>query len=285
MKKYIKLIRISLFSILLLMFMSYMIVEYVDNVKIRTIIFIIILIVESILLVILLKKDKCAIPRIMILDFINMALFIGLLISFGKGLLAINRLQNIFQGNNGYLSSYSKSIGDEGYADIESAVKDALEYRKQELGRGELEEIYRIQVGEKVFVYLKEAESVVELEFFWQDNLYYYLGSKTLIYAGMGSSDGYTLEETIRKDIANTMWRGVGYEEVGAPTWGVSDNEQIFAMTINSEKMDNVVQIDEKSGKTYYFWIIINIGEIKTIDDVKEIKIETNMSERELKSA
>lgn len=100
----------------------------------------------------------------------------------------------------------------------------------------------------------------------------------------MGSSDRYTLEETIRKDIANTMWRGVGYEEVGAPTWGVSDNEQIFSMTINSEKMDNVIQIDEKSGKTYYFWIIINIGEIKTIDDVKEIKIETNMSERELKN-
>lgn len=259
--------------------MSYMIVNYVDNVKIRAIIFIIILIVESILLVILLKKDKCAIPRIMILDFINMALFIGLLISLGKDLLAINRLQNIFQGNNGYLASYSKSIGDEGYADIESAVKDTLEYRKQELGRDELEEIYRIQVGEKVFIYLKEAESVVELEFFWQDNLYYYLGSKTLIYAGMGSGDGYTLEETIRKDIANTMWRGVGYEEVGAPTWGVSDNEQIFVMTINSEKMDNVVQIDEKSGKTYYFWIISNIGEIKTIDDVKAIKIETNMLE------
>lgn len=188
-----------------------------------------------------------------------------------KDLLAINRLQNIFQGNNGYLASYSKSIGDEGYADIESAVKDKLEYRKQELGRDELEEIYRIQVGEKVFIYLKEAESVVELEFFWQDNLYYYLGSKTLIYTGMGSSDGYTLDETIRKDIANTMWRGVGYEEVGAPTWGVSDNEQIFAMTINSEKMDNVVQIDEKSGKTYYFWIISNIGEIKTIDDKRAL--------------
>lgn len=47
-------------------------------------------------------------------------------------------------------------------------------------------------------------------------------------------------------------------------------------MTINSEKVDEVILIDEKDGKKYYFWIASKVGEIKTIEDVKEAEIKIN---------
>lgn len=274
MKNSMKLIRVGLFSILLLLFSAYMIVEYVDNIKLRLIIFIILFIATVIAAVILLRSPKCAVSRIIILDILNIVIFVGLLGTFGRELMAINEVRNAFEGNNGFVSAYSKSIGDKGYEDIGSAVEDAIESRKKTTNQNELEEIYRVQTGDKIFIYFKESENIIEFEFFKQDDLYYSYGSKLLMYYGAGSSDGSTVEETIRKDIANTMWRGVESNEVGAPAWGVSIDEQISSMTINSMKVDDVIQIDEKDGKKYYFWITTNTGEIETIEDVKGAVIQ-----------
>ena len=274
MKNSMKLIRVGLFSILLLLFSAYMIVEYVDNIKLRLIIFIILFIATVIAAVILLRSPKCAVSRIIILDILNIVIFVGLLGTFGRELMAINEVRNAFEGNNGFVSAYSKSIGDKGYEDIGSAVEDAIESRKKTTNQNELEEIYRVQTGDKIFIYFKESENIIEFEFFKQDDLYYSYGSKLLMYYGAGSSDGSTVEETIRKDIANTMWRGVESNEVGAPAWGVSLDEQISSMTINSMKVDDVIQIDEKDGKKYYFWITTNTGEIETIEDVKGAVIQ-----------
>lgn len=55
---------------------------------------------------------------------------------------------------------------------------------------------------------------------------------------------------------------------------GVSDDEQIFSVTINDKEVDNIIPIDKNNGKNYYFWIMLNADGIETIDDVKEIKIE-----------
>ena len=274
MKNIIKIIRISLFSILLLMFSGYMITEHIDNMKTRSILFILLLIAIVILAVILLKSSICTFPRLIILDFLSLAILIGLVGTFWKGVSEIGELQNSIQGNNGFLFSYSKDIGSKGYEDLESAVKDIVEYRGKHLEEKEMKEIYRAQVENKEYIYLKEPESVTELEFFRQDDLYYYSGSKVLTYVGVGSNDSYTITETVRKDIANTMWRGVGSEKGKAPAWGVSDDEQIFSVTINDKEVDNIIPIDKNNGKNYYFWIMLNADGIGTIDDVKEIKIE-----------
>ena len=274
MKNLIKAIRISLFSILLLMFSGYMITEHIDNMKTRSILFILLLIAIVILAVILLKSSICTFPRLIILDFLSLAILIGLVGTFWKGVSEIGELQNSIQGNNGFLFSYSKDIGSKGYEDLESAVKDIVEYRGRHLEQNETEEIYRVRMENKEYVYWKEPESIVELEFFRQDDLYYYSGSKVLTYVGVGSNDSYTITETVRKDIANTMWRGVGSEKGKAPAWGVSDDEQIFSVTINDKEVDNIIPIDKNNGKNYYFWIMLNADGIETIDDVKEIKIE-----------
>ena len=276
MKNGIKLIRISVFSILLLMLMTEVIVEYVDIVKNRTILFIILYVALILLIVMLGKEPKCAISRIMVLDLLSIVFFILLMVSLSKGISETEMVLSTFEGNNGYICSYSKGIGSKGYDDIESALKDQIEYRNKTSNQNELEEIYRIQVEEKNFVYFKEAEWIAEFEFFRQNDLYYSSGTKDLMYDGIGSSDSYTAEETIRKDIANTMWRGVSYDEVGAPAWGVSTDEQISSMSINAEPVDDVILINEIDGKKYYFWITTNVEGIETIDDVKAAEIEMN---------
>lgn len=92
MKNLIKAIRISLFSILLLMFSGYMITEHIDNMKTRSILFILLLIAIVILAVILLKSSICTFPRLIILDFLSLAILIGLMGTFWKGVSEIGEL-------------------------------------------------------------------------------------------------------------------------------------------------------------------------------------------------
>lgn len=92
MKNIIKIIRISLFSILLLMFSGYMITEHIDNMKTRSILFILLLIAIVILAVILLKSSICTFPRLIILDFLSLAILIGLMGTFWKGVSEIGEL-------------------------------------------------------------------------------------------------------------------------------------------------------------------------------------------------
>lgn len=101
--------------------------------------------------------------------------------------------------------------------------------------------------------------------------MYYDLGS-TCTYVLY--DDRYTAEETIREDMVHSMGTGRGsYDRLTAPAWGISTEERIFSMTINEEKVDEVILIDEEDGKKYYFWVVSNIGEIKTVEDVKAAKI------------
>lgn len=103
--------------------------------------------------------------------------------------------------------------------------------------------------------------------------MYYYIGSMYVLYNSVVCSDNCTTEETIKKDMAYTMWRGGIRIMTGAPAWGVSADENILSMTINSENVDYVIQVNEIDGKKYYFWIVKNTGEIETIEDVLEAEI------------
>ena len=273
----IKAIRIIAFDILFLMLLGVIIVECVDIMKIRSILTKIAYIVCFLLAVILKKMPQFEVERVTILDFLSIVMFIGLLAYLGKGLLLVTKINDTFHGNNIFAFSYIDGDSDGGYNDIDSFFEDEREKRKEIGYFSDLEEIYRIQAEEKIFIYFKEgAMEIVEYNFLKQDDLYYFLGKNILAYDWIESNASYTAEETIRADIAHTMWRGVGLTKAGAPAWGVSTDENIFSMTINSENVDDVILIDEIDGKKYYFWIITNVGEIKTLDDVKVADIEMN---------
>ncbi|MDE5867218.1 MAG: hypothetical protein K2H31_11575, partial [Lachnospiraceae bacterium] len=170
-------------------------------------------------------------------------LIIWLIISSQKELEKITDIENTFRGNNGYGSYYSDSIGNKGYGDIESALEDEIWNRDKKSffsNLNELEEIYRIQIGEKIFVYFKENEQqhVFGFEVCKQDDLYYCRGGNCLLYDGLGKN--YATEDTIRRDIVYNTLRGNGWDKIEAPAWGVSDDELIFSMSVNSEKVDDV---------------------------------------------
>ena len=273
--KVLKVIGLSAFLIISIMFTGSVIIKFVDNMKIRNILFAISCVVLYLLMVVLFKAPKAV--RWTVSALWGIVIFIGMIVSIVSSFRkpsAFFEITTTFRGNNSFSSFRSDGIGAKGYNDIESLLDDEIENRKKtkNLSDDDLEEIYRIQEGEKIFVYFKEkGVKIVEYTFFRQDDLYYSFGVNALSYNGVF---GYTAEETIRADIAHTMWRGGGFDELNAPAWGLSTDENIFSMTINSENVDDVILIDEKDGTKYYFWIITNVGEIKTIDDVKTAEIE-----------
>ena len=69
-----------------------MITEHIDNMKTRSILFILLLIAIFILAVILLKSSICTFPRLIILDFLSLAILIGLMGTFWKGVSEIGEL-------------------------------------------------------------------------------------------------------------------------------------------------------------------------------------------------
>lgn len=275
MKNRIKQIRIIILVILLLILVgkiSDVIVKYVDAMKTRNILNQALYIVSFLLFITLIKNKKIASPQVTIPDFFLIGTFvivlIAAMISFQNRDLQLTGITN-FPGNNGY-DGYVLNDA-KGYGDLGIALENSIINRKRESNFSKLEEIYRMQAGENIYIYLREDEkNIVEYKFLKQDDLYYSFGS---IGAYVLYDERYTVEETVREDMLHTMARGE-YDKLIAPAWGISADERIFSMTINGKKADDVVPIYEKDGNQYYFWIITNVEEIKTMDDVKAAKIE-----------
>lgn len=282
MKRIVKVIRIIVFSIILIFFMcavSDTLAKYGDAIKVGNILYNslpFLLIAYIVLIVMLVINPKWKVTRVTILDVVSIVMFIVLLAIGQKEVSSMTELHNAFQGNNAYAPFYSNGIGgNRGYDNMEELLEERIEFEKNTGDRNEMEEIYRIQAGEKIFVYCKvDEEYVVEFDFIEQDDLYYYLGELYILYDWIGYDGRYSEEATIKTDIVHTMRRDGVKRLEGAPAWGVSADEQIAFMTINAEPVDDVILINKKDGKKYYFWIITNVDEIKTLDDVKATEIE-----------
>lgn len=175
MKDSIKVIGISLSLIISLMFIGAVIVKFVHNMKIRNILFCILCIALVLIMLVLLKAPKvvCWTAGSMW----GIIIFIGMIVSIVSSVRETSKtlkIVTIFQGNNSFTRSYSDDIGAKGYDDINSILHEEIENRKKtrNLGDDDLKEIYRIQLGEKIFVYLKEKEvKIVEYDFFTQNDL------------------------------------------------------------------------------------------------------------------
>lgn len=282
MKKSVKVIRIIVFSIILIFFMcavSDTLAKYGDAIKVRNILYYslpFLLIAYIVLIVMLVINPKWKVTRLTILDVVSIVMFIVLLAIGQKEVSGMTELQNAFQGNNIYASFYSNGIGgSRGYDDMEGLLEERIEFEKNTGDHNEMEEIYRIQAGEKIFVYCKvDEEYVVEFDFIEQNDLYYYLGELYILYDWIGYDGRYPEEATIKTDIVHTMRRDGVKRLKGAPAWGVSADEQIASMMINGEPVDDVIQINELDGKKYYFWITTHIEGIETINDVIAAEIE-----------
>lgn len=284
MKKSLKVIRIFAFAIISIMFMCEAgdaLAKYGDAIKVRNILYYslpFLFIAYIVLIVMLVINPKWKVTRVTILDVVSIVMFIVLMVLLQKEVSSMTELQNAFQGNNIYASFYSNGIGgSRGYDNMEELLEERIEFEKNTGNHNEMEEIYRIQTGEKIFVYCKvDEEYVVEFDFIEQNDLYYYLGELYILYDWIGYDGRYSEEATIKTDIVHTMRRDGVKRLEGAPAWGVSADEQFASMVINGKPVDEVILVNEIDGKKYYFWLIMNVEELETIIDVKAAEIEMN---------
>lgn len=210
---------------------------------------------------------------------IGISIFVILLICilavfFGMHTTAV---QN-YHGNNLYNASFHISVGGRGYHDIDEAFHDIMEETYEKYESIDSEEIYRIDQGDYIWAFHKYSVGtdygIILLELSKKSDQYYFRGITNLAYDSSITDAKYDDVETIRADIAFNLFFGIKEKDKVYPAWGVSENSGIINASINGVNMDYVENLTGSDGKTFYFWVIENIGEIERVEDVENIPIE-----------
>lgn len=202
----------------------------------------------------------------------------------------INRASNLsYQGNNTYNSFYERSFGSSGYNDIDGSVAESIIKKQYQTTFSEsedlygplnVEELYRVKEGNYLWTFYKynlgtEITQMTALEFYNKNNKYYYYGSTTLAFDETSfTASKYSAAETIKADIAQSLFGRIKVKGIVYPVWGVTENIGIINASINGNQADYVREITGSDGQTYYFWLIKNIGEIENVEDIESIPIE-----------
>lgn len=260
-------IGIFVFCIMLLLF-SILIITTIDSIMLRNCVFIIssiVIVIIGLLLFFIMNKNR---KYIVVLYILSGVIFIIMLSLIFTNLIGTDLVDNC-QGNNIYNSQYVKSIGSKGYNSIDEGVTNMLE----KYGEDEYEELYRVSDENYIWVFEKGNCKIIELEFYEEDSKYFYSGSTVLAYDSTISTLEHSDIETIRADVAHSIFSGMKEENIIYPVWGVSEYSKIENVSINNVKIDFVEKLMDGNGSEYYFWIIVNIGKIENVEDIKKIKI------------
>lgn len=174
-------------------------------------------------------------------------------------------------GNNSYAGTYTlPAWGKPGNENLQEAIDKALS--DMERDGMEYQEFYRLERADAVWVYFKAENSVIRLEFAIENDRYYQVGITHSIYHGFvekSCSD----EDTIKADIAYSVFNErFAFDNV--PIWGISQNERVKDMKINSAGVDYVEQIYDTDGGIYYFWLIEDGSIVQDSKDLENVTIE-----------
>lgn len=262
-------IGIFVFCIMLLLFSILIIAKTIDSIVLRNCVFIITSIVISIiglLFFIIMNKNR---KYIVVLYILSGVIFIIILSFIFTDLIRTDPVYN-YQGNNIYNSQYVKSIGSRGYNSIDEGVTNIIE---EKYAQDEYKELYRVFDENYIWVFEKSNCKIIELEFYEEDSKYFYSGSTVLTYDSTISTSEYSDIETIRADVAHSIFSGMKEENIIYPVWGVSEYSEMENVSINNVKIDFVEKLIDSNESEYYFWIIMNIGKIENAEDIEKIQI------------
>lgn len=260
---------IFVFCMMLLLLSILIITKAIDSIMLRNCVFIItsiVIVMIGWLFFIFMNKNR---KYIAVLYLLSGVIFI-VIVSWMFTNLIRNRPGMDYQGNNIYNSQYVKSIGSKGYDSIDEGVTNII---KEKYGEEEYEELYRVFDENYIWVFEKSNGRVMELEFYEEDSKYFYSGSTVLIYDSTISTSEYNDIETIRADVTHSIFSGMKKEDITYPVWGVSGYSEMENVSINHVKIDFVEKLVDSNGSEYYFWIIMNIGEIENVEDIETIEI------------
>lgn len=198
-------------------------------------------------------------------------------------------IRYINYGNNRYNCSYNRSIGGWGYSNVDEAVSRivmknnrGIGFKKfeEQFGSVNFEKLYSVSEGNYVWTFYRydfgsDVTSILSMEFYKENNKYYLFGNTSLMYGENDfTSSGHSDEDTIRADIAISIFGRIKDKGIIYPAWGVSENSEIANAYINGVQVDHVEEITIGDGKTYYFWVIKDIGEIEDINEIENIAVE-----------
>ncbi len=173
------------------------------------------------------------------------------------------------QSNNAHAYTFTNMPMGFGERDLEKAIEK--EVFKERLGNDTYDEIFRFKNGNRVFVYFQGENQVDCYEFRIEDEKYYQVGESNVIYYGFFEHH-YSDMETIRSDISICI-NGNPFATDAVPVWGITENENVDLMKINSVGVDFVKEISDTNGGKYYFWLIQDGSSLKH-EDVGDLVIE-----------
>lgn len=268
----VSMVGIAFFCIMLLIILGSLISKTTNSISKGNFLFVIatfLVIVVGITFICIAKKYKWFTIVVSVLDGISLILVCFILII---NMLTFSQIA-IYWGNNSHASSYGKGYGGPIYSSVEEANAAVLEGEK---GRSfkDYKELYRVSEEHYVWTFYQYDKGLVSVELYVEDGKYYGRGTLLLVYGSDSFTYGeYSDEETIRADIASSLFYGMNEKGRICPAWGVMEDGSIEEASINDVKVDYVEALTGNDGKTYYFWVIEDIGNIEKPKDIAAISI------------
>lgn len=196
-------------------------------------------------------------------------------------------------GANGNAYEYGRNLKNREYNSFEEVVEaEKLAYDKDkillQLSKGNLEIVFVMdEESLNVFGQDEKITTVRSIETVVNENgKYIYSGGRILkidyLKYSRKDSENCNWEDTVRADLSmSTMKEYKDYVAEGVydilPAWGITDNENVYQMSIDGQKVDEVIEIDT-TGNKFYFWIIYDL---QTSRNIKEIDISINDKQQE----
>lgn len=208
------------------------------------------------------KHKKAAHLAVVIISAILMVL------AFSRVFNSIPEI-NPYWGNNANASTCTNMPSGFGKRDLESAIEKAV--IKEKLRKNIYNEIFRVENEDRVWVYFQGKNQVRCYEFRLEDGRYYCVGSSSAVYYDFFEHN-YSDIDTMRSDISFSL-RWNSYTIDAKPIWGVTENENVSLIKINSVGIDFVKEISDTDGGKYYFWLIED-GSFLKQEDIENLVIE-----------
>ena len=217
-------------------------------------------------------KKKAKIIIVTIVGIIMVALLMNLAFLYDP--------DNIIIGNNLNSSMYVKEIPDKEFVTIEAAMATIVEEEGGALENmillyqgttQNLEKLFWLKIiqnGEVTICQIKGYEFLIN-----PNGSYTYVGAKNRVFYDSLREAEYDWKQTVLADLSDSVHKS--YRQVFRakeiygvlPAWGISDTEQIANMTIDGQKVDQVITFT-CNDKSYYLWIIDDLQTKKEITDI-----------------
>lgn len=208
-------------------------------------------------------------------------IFILIVVVFTIALAAIITVcdpDNMIMGNNANAFGYGRGgIHEKNFKSLDEVLREAMKAEKVEKDYNTMTLLYEAQTGNLVKVFMLYKDQVRGYEFLVNESgNYNYIGVRSATFANFFETKEYDWKTTVLSDLSSSTKKAYRRivrpkESYGVlPAWGVFDTDQVKNMTVDGQKVDEIIEFS-KEEENYYLWII---DDLQTENNAKDIKID-----------